>query len=290
MKPLTTTLIAVAAAATLTAGVAVAKGPAAGAGKQDTPAAEQERGPGGFRGGRHGRHGGPEMGPPREELEALIRFWDDPDLVEAISLTGDQIKLLEDSYTETKAALEESKGTLREAHDALREAVEADTPDIKTVNKAVDAVTEAQNQKMKELLGHRVVVKTVLTTEQEEGVESFRRDHVRGIVASAREEIRDLREQVRELASDGELSDADWDQINGTLDSMEPRLRDRVQNRLREFREGGPEAGPPPGLEDEAGPRPRHERRQDGTGYEGRRGRRGPHEPLPPLPPEDAED
>lgn len=155
-------------------------------------------GPGGF--------GGPGIDGALARATALmIPFWENDDVVEKLGLTDSQIQSLAESHSVTKESLEAGEGSVREAAEALREEMERDNPDLTTVNDLVDTVTEASNEKSKLILGHAVVVKNVLTEEQEE----LLKDHARGAREEHGPEARRLMQEAREIVQGG-----------GTLDDV----------------------------------------------------------------------
>ncbi len=249
-----TSLLSIAAAlslgaATVFAGPLLGKGGGKGESLASTgdPAGEfsppSRRGQGGF-GGRGGGHHGPAgmLGQLRDQG----RFWDKPELAEAIELTEDQIEALEASYTEAQLSFEAIEGSVRDGYKTLRETIETDEPDIVEVNEAIDAATDAQNEAMKILLGHRVVVKNVLTADQEEALREYRRDNFRERFQEIRERMGEFRGVLRDLLEDGTLSSEDWEQIDAMLENVEPERADRIREHIERVEEHGIGAPPPP--------------------------------------------
>jgi len=202
-----------------------------------------------------GRHfGGPGQGPgggqrEGDELRHLTRFWDDSELVEAIGLSEGQIDALEASFVETELALEAVEGSVRDAHEAIKDTIEVDSPDVGEVNAAIDSATAARNELMKILLGHRVVVKNVLTAEQEDALREYRRDHLRERIAGVREHMEGFRGVIRGLLEDGSLSAEDWETINALLENLDPEVADRIRERIEAIEQGDvPPASQPPAL------------------------------------------
>lgn len=174
-------------------------------------------GPGGPGGGpgahphRPGRQGGPEGaggpgfdGPLARMARVMIPFWQNEELAAELNLDQSQVDQLEKSHAATKEGLEATDGSIEEAGKALKAAMEQDNPDAAAVNAAVDRLTQAMNEKAKIILGHGVVVKTVLTEEQEAALKEagpkYGREHAekfRGVV----DEIRDT------VANGGTLDD-----------------------------------------------------------------------------------
>jgi len=185
------------------------------------------------------------MGDLMQMHRELVPFWEDEELVEAIGLTDGQIDLLEENLAATEAALEGLEGTVRDAYRALHETVKVDSPDIDDVNTAIDEATAARNELMKVLIGHRVVVKNVLTADQEEALREYRRERIRERLPEVLAALQELRSTVRELLSDGELSESDWEQINALLEDAPERAQDRIRDRIERFedREPGAPAG-----------------------------------------------
>ncbi|MDK2970331.1 MAG: hypothetical protein PWP23_86 [Candidatus Sumerlaeota bacterium] len=130
--------------------------------------------PGGGIAGEAGRGGpGARQHPPF----ALNKFWEKEEIVTALALTEDQVANLADSHALTVESLEASKGAIKDAHEALRAVLEVDDPVLADVNAAIDEITAAMNEKMKIVNSHRVVVKTVLTAEQEELLKEYAKEN-----------------------------------------------------------------------------------------------------------------
>jgi len=204
------------------------------------------------------------------ELRGAVRFWDDEDTVAELGLTADQIAALEESHKSTVEAAEALDGSVRDAYKSLHETVEGDDATVDSVNAAVDAATAAQAEAMKIALGHRLVVKSTLTPEQEEALRESRREHVGKRLAEVRERfgpegeigarIRErigkgdeqgaaVRERVRTLMQDGDLSDADWAEIDGELRRTADERIQQVRERIRQLEaelDGAEGALPPP--------------------------------------------
>lgn len=181
----------------------------------------------------------------------LVRFWDNEELVVELGLTEGQIAQLEASYQTAKEVLQAAAGSLEEAHQALRAALDVDSPDAEAVNAAIDNVTDAHNERMRIVIGHRVVVKNVLTAEQEEALRNFRVERRPGPVSDQdRDRLHIFQGLVRQLAADGELSEEDWALINekiaGLPEEEQARIRERIQNHMSQglTPPAGP-AGPP---------------------------------------------
>ncbi len=258
------------AAATATAGPLLGKGGGTGSpgdlrgfpGASADVAPPAPGGPGagpgaGPRGPQHGPQHGPGGIPAH--LRNQARFWDNAELAEAIGLTEGQIEALDISHANMEIALEATEGSVRDAYAALRETVETDEPDLVAVNEAIDAATAAQNEVMRILLGHRVVVNNVLTADQEAALREYRRDNRPerpdrpnrpGEPGDRGDRLRGL---VRELLEDGSLSPEDWETIEAILENLDPERADAIREHIRDIEENGfperprPEGGRPEG-------------------------------------------
>lgn len=234
MKRTSITLVAVglalglvAAAATTTIAIA---GPVAGR------IAERMGGPDGyFRPGGPGFEALLDSPMVRGRMEKFARFWDDEELVAELGLTQSQIVLLEQSYTDTKAALEANRDAAKAAREALRTEMEKDSPDPAAVDAAIDAVAATHTVIAKEMLGQRVVVKNLLTPEQEDILEAHRRENGRKNLEEGRAKMEAFRTLVKSLAADGDISDADWTQIETALEDAPEPVRDHAMERLRKL-------------------------------------------------------
>ncbi len=258
MKRITTSILAIATALSVTTAISFAARPAIdkSQGDQDRVAWADKGGRGHRGGGERGPHG-PDMPPfpghqlfadgaPIQQLDKMIRFWDDEELVAELGLTESQIDLLEESYQVSKETFEATKGDVKDAYETLREVMDADSPDADAVNAAIDAATEAQNVAMKNFLGHRVVVKNVLTEDQEETLHDYRRTRGREIANEMRGKIHEFRGFVKDLLEDGSLSDDDWAQIDEKIADLPERMQEKVRERIQYAEENGGDMPPPP--------------------------------------------
>lgn len=129
----------------------------------------------------------------------MIPFWQNEGVVEKLALSESQITALSESHALAKEKLQESEGSIREAGKALREEMGRDNPDFAAASALLDRLTEATNEKGKIVLGHAVVVKNVLTSEQEEALKG----HARGAREEHGPEARRLMEEAREIIQGG---------------------------------------------------------------------------------------
>ncbi|MEQ8821237.1 MAG: hypothetical protein RLY93_13430 [Sumerlaeia bacterium] len=223
---------------------------------------DRPRGPEGPRGPErpHGPEG-PE-GPRHPHARLLLPFWENPEIVEAIELTDSQIALLEDSLEVTSDTLAVLKEEAKDLKGDLREVLEQDAPELDAVYAAVDAKAVVRVGIEKAVLGHVVVVKNVLSAEQEEALKQFLRDRERPDRPGreGRDAINDIREELRGYLEDGVLTEEEWAAIDEILaplpEGMQDRIREGIERRLNR-RDGS--TPPPP--------------RADGDGN------------IPPLPP-----
>lgn len=173
----------------------------------------------------------------RERIEGFVKFWNDEELVAELGLSPESIALLEQSYTDTKAALDANRDAAKAARTALRDEMEKDAPDAATVDSLIDEVSRTHTIVAKEMAGHRVVVKNLLTEEQEEILEAHRRSKGREHFQEGREKMEAFRELVKTLAADGDISDADWVQIEAALAEAPEPVRDHAIERLKRLEE-----------------------------------------------------
>ncbi len=187
------------------------------------------RGPG-------GPGGGPLEGAIGHAMRSLHPFWDDDNLTTDLNLSVEQIASLEESHELTKTKLEETEGSVRDAGETLREEMQKDSPDIAVVNGLVDTLTEATNEKAKIVLGHAVVVKNVLTAEQEE---TLKKNARHGGPESAGE-LRQLLQEVRGIVHNGGTLDDVKQAIDDSdlSDPMKDRAIKMAEDRAEKLRSG----------------------------------------------------
>lgn len=162
----------------------------------------------------------------------LIPFWENEEVVAELGLTEQQIIALAESHEVTRLQLEETQGTVRDAGQALREEMEKDNPDGAAASSLLNEMTAAANEKGQIILAHAVVVKTVLTEEQEDALP----DAVRKQGRELRGELQDLRADVRDtLQNGGTLED-----VLALIDAAE--IPDPMKDRLSEMAERRAEA------------------------------------------------
>jgi periplasmic protein CpxP/Spy len=155
MKVKVTTHIAFALAVALAAGAAVAQAP-----------------PGsGF---------GPGRGPMEQSLGPLSgrgRFWQNPQIVDALKLTDDQRKAMDDILQQHLESLVDLRANAEKAELALRPLINADQVDEQKVLAQIDQVAQARSALFKANAQFLLALREKLSPEQWKQVQAFRDAH-----------------------------------------------------------------------------------------------------------------
>lgn len=190
---------------------------------------------------------GPAFGPPArpgvgpfQPGPRLMKFWTNQDVVAAIDLTDEQVALLDESWDLTHSTLEELREPTRAAHEALGAEMDKDNPDLDTVNGLVDEAASLRSLATKARVGHRVVVKTTLTAEQEAGLGEALRDVAGERRSEFRSTMQEVMETVREFMADGELTADERAIIAELISDMPEQVQERILARLEGERPQGP--------------------------------------------------
>ncbi len=135
MKAIRTIYTALAAAALLTAGFAVAQGPCGGPGSG--------MGPGG------GMGFGPHQ-PPMEQALGMGgmhgRFWNNPNIVDQLKLTDDQRKSMDTIFLAHREKLIDLRGNLEKAELELQPLMGQDQPNESAILSQVDKIAAARTE------------------------------------------------------------------------------------------------------------------------------------------------
>ncbi|MDX2177614.1 MAG: hypothetical protein SF028_14210 [Candidatus Sumerlaeia bacterium] len=236
-----------------------------------------QRAPGLQQGGPKAGQRGPdaERGPRGEgrpgEFGKAAKFWENPEAVAFIGLSETQVAALAANFTTTQEALDALEGTTRDIRALIQEEMEADAPNMNTINALVDEGAKQRTDRMKITLGHRVAVQTTLSAEQEAKLKEWREEQ--------RESFRERGAEVREALRDAET----LEEAQAILDEagLPPEMQERILDRWSQRHEEGA-APPAPGAK-------RGAWKGRGEGFAPQAGpRAGGRRGLPPLPPEDA--
>jgi len=177
--------------------------------------------------------GSTDVAPPQHP--ALLPFWQSPRIAEHLGLTDDQIAALEASFQAAITALEAQQGAIPEARKALREALAVDEPDLDAVLAALEALKAAEAEREAIILGHVVVVKNVLTAEQEEKLAALRRQQPPDLQEAIRRAMEELTPLVRRLLQDCEWTPEDGQILSEQMANLPPAVRDGVAPLLRQL-------------------------------------------------------
>lgn len=132
------------------------------------------------RGRWDGRHGfGGEAG--------LVGLADNPRARAYLNLTDQQVDRLHQIAVDSEKSSVKTRADLELRSIELRELLRADNPDHDAVMKKVQEISELRGQKMKQHMETLLTAKSVLTTEQQKKLRSFREN--RGFGAPGREHM-----------------------------------------------------------------------------------------------------
>lgn len=202
-------------------------------------------GPGGFGGqggrqawsGRAGQRGfqgmGQRPGPGFGDgsfgpgARGMAPFWESESVVEELGLTDDQVSRLAESREVTLDALEDMDGAVYDAREALHEEMSKDAPDLATASDLLDDVSDAMNERKQVVLNHAVLVRNVLSAEQEDALPGAMRQGRR----AARGAMMDVHREVREAIFDG----ATLEEVYAIIDSHD--LPDQIAERAKTMAE-----------------------------------------------------
>lgn len=127
--------------------------------------------------GRHGFGGG----------AGLVGLADNPRARAYLNLTDQQVDRLHQIAVDSEKSSVKTRADLELRSIELRELLRADNPDHDAVMKKVQEISELRGQKMKQHMETLLTAKSVLTTEQQKKLRSFREN--RGFGAPGREHM-----------------------------------------------------------------------------------------------------
>jgi Spy/CpxP family protein refolding chaperone len=127
--------------------------------------------------GRHGFGGG----------TGLVGLADNPRARAYLNLTDQQVDRLHQIAVDSEKSSVKTRADLELRSIELRELLRADNPDHDAVMKKVQEISELRGQRMKQHMETLLTAKSVLTTEQQKKLRSFREN--RGFGTSGREHM-----------------------------------------------------------------------------------------------------
>ena len=153
----------------LTGALALAQppqGPGPGQGQGPGPGSPPH-GPGQFRGGPP-HHQGPNHPPMEHSLHAGPpgRWWNNPEMVQKLSLTTDQQKRMDDIFQQSRLKLIDLNASLQKEEVVLEPLVAADQPDESRVLAQIDRVAQARAELEKANARMLLGIRRVLNQDQ----------------------------------------------------------------------------------------------------------------------------
>jgi periplasmic protein CpxP/Spy len=136
-------------------------------------------GPGGLDGGR-GFGGPPGGGPPMERTfhdGQFGRWWENPKIAQAIGLTDDQKKKMDDIFQQHRLHLIDLKANLEKAEVEMHPLIEADQPDESQVLAQIDKVAQARAELEKADARMLFDVRKTLTADQWQKLKALHAEH-----------------------------------------------------------------------------------------------------------------
>jgi Spy/CpxP family protein refolding chaperone len=140
----------------------------AGAAGAQAPAAAPPAGGYGFAGHR------PPMERALGPMGGLMRFWNNPEIVEKLRLTDDQRKAMDDILQQHRETLIDMRANLEKAELALEPLMKADQPDEARVLAQIDQVAQARAELEKANARFLLAIRSKLTPDQWKQVQAFR--------------------------------------------------------------------------------------------------------------------
>ncbi len=123
---------------------------------------------------------GPEMrqGPGDEAFGALRgRFWNNPKIVDALKLTDDQRKAMDDILQQHLETLVDLRANAEKAELALRPMINADQLDESKIVAQIDQVAQARAELFKANARFLLAIRGKLTPDQWKQIQEFRDEH-----------------------------------------------------------------------------------------------------------------
>lgn len=127
------------------------------------------------RGFGFGGHG--PMDQPLGPLGGKGRFWNNPAIADALKLTDDQRKAMDDILQQHLESLVDLRANAEKAELALRPLINADQLDEQRILAQIDQVSAARAELFKANARFLLAIRAKLTTEQWKQVQAFREQH-----------------------------------------------------------------------------------------------------------------
>lgn len=137
----------------------------------------QGSGPGPVPPGGHGDHG---WGPPMERTqhdEHFGRWWNNPKVAQAINLTDDQKKKMDDIFQQHRLKLVDLHANLEKQQLLIRPLIEADNPNESQVLAQIDKIAQARAELEKADAHMLFDIRKVLTADQWQKLKVLHQQH-----------------------------------------------------------------------------------------------------------------
>jgi periplasmic protein CpxP/Spy len=137
-------------------------------------------GPGGGLDGGRGFGGPPGGGPPMERTfhdGQFGRWWENPKIAQAIGLTDDQKKKMDDIFQQHRLHLIDLKANLEKAEVEMHPLIEADQPDESQVLAQIDKVAQARAELEKADARMLFDVRKTLSADQWQKLKALHAEH-----------------------------------------------------------------------------------------------------------------
>jgi protein CpxP len=140
---------------------------------------------------------GPQGGPPRGPQGGMRErmpgrpgsegpWWKDSELAKQIELTPEQIKQIEQKFTESRLKLIDERADLEKQETLLQPMMEEDRPDEARVGAQLDKVVAARGRLEKENAMMMLSIRRVLTVDQWKKLQAIQHEHERGAMMRMR--------------------------------------------------------------------------------------------------------
>jgi len=104
--------------------------------------------------------------PPMERLQPQGRWWNNPEMVQKLSLNSDQQKKMDDIFQQNRLRLVDLNATLQKEEIAMEPMMAADTPDEPKILAQIDKIAQARAELEKANARFLLGIRRVLTQDQ----------------------------------------------------------------------------------------------------------------------------
>ena len=104
--------------------------------------------------------------PPMERLQPQGRWWNNPEMVQKLSLTSDQQKKMDDIFQQNRLRLIDLNATLQKEEITMEPMMAADTPDEPKILAQIDKIAQARTELEKANARFLLGIRRILTQDQ----------------------------------------------------------------------------------------------------------------------------